>query len=454
MRPTISATSLALAFTCAASLTVSAAHAADDYDFFLVTSFNPSYQLAETLVTDINDSNIAVGSDTFGGFYWNESQGKIPLPWNGSKDINNLGWVNFGNFLYHPQTAQSINIPSPSASYPLRNLFDLNDQMDGVGSARHTGSGCEPFNCPYDCGSAFVFSQSLGSRHLNVPNLKALHAINNHNIAVGVIITNCDDNRGIVHDLETDQMINLSDLLPPIPAIGRPAQVWPVDVNDQGQVIGTAITGNEPERPFLWSLENPGNGFIWLPPIPNGQHGYMDVNAVNNRGEVVGEALDFATSDWKAFIWDPVNGTRTLASLVEEPAEFLLENAYSINDNGWIAGSGHFGPAWATQKGFVLKPHVQPNMPGDVNGDSVVNITDLLAVISQWGPCSGACAADVTGDQVVNIDDLLVVLNEWSCVRIKQCWGNAPHESAAIVDDIYEHWRPGMIVWSRTTTDR
>lgn len=55
--------------------------------------------------------------------------------------------------------------------------------------------------------------------------------------------------------------------------------------------------------------------------------------------------------------------------------------------------------------------------PGDVNGDGVRNVDDLLAVINDWGPCpAGACPGDVAplnGNGVVNVDDLLMVINNW-----------------------------------------
>lgn len=52
--------------------------------------------------------------------------------------------------------------------------------------------------------------------------------------------------------------------------------------------------------------------------------------------------------------------------------------------------------------------------PADIAGnDGVVNVSDLLAVINAWGPCSGACPADITGDGQVNVSDLLAVINNW-----------------------------------------
>lgn len=65
---------------------------------------------------------------------------------------------------------------------------------------------------------------------------------------------------------------------------------------------------------------------------------------------------------------------------------------------------------------------------GDVNGDGVVNVDDLLLVINHWGPCSvnasasaagvptvsTSCAADLNHDGVVNSIDLDIVTKNWT----------------------------------------
>ena len=64
--------------------------------------------------------------------------------------------------------------------------------------------------------------------------------------------------------------------------------------------------------------------------------------------------------------------------------------------------------------GFARTTHIATYVPlGDVDGDQNVNVTDLLAVIANWGPCSD-CLADLDGDGMVAIDDLLQVLADWN----------------------------------------
>ena len=50
--------------------------------------------------------------------------------------------------------------------------------------------------------------------------------------------------------------------------------------------------------------------------------------------------------------------------------------------------------------------------PGDVTGDLVVDVADLLALLASWGVC-GACPADLNGDGMVNTADLLELLANW-----------------------------------------
>jgi len=54
-------------------------------------------------------------------------------------------------------------------------------------------------------------------------------------------------------------------------------------------------------------------------------------------------------------------------------------------------------------------------IPGDLNGDGVVNGADLAILLGGWGVCpkGGACPADLNGDGSVNGADLGILLGNW-----------------------------------------
>jgi len=52
-----------------------------------------------------------------------------------------------------------------------------------------------------------------------------------------------------------------------------------------------------------------------------------------------------------------------------------------------------------------------PTCPGDINGDSFVNVTDLLQVIARWSQADPD--TDIDGSGIVDVADLLIVIASW-----------------------------------------
>lgn len=52
---------------------------------------------------------------------------------------------------------------------------------------------------------------------------------------------------------------------------------------------------------------------------------------------------------------------------------------------------------------------------GDLNGDDVVDVSDLLILLGQWSACADCadCQADLNDDCTVDVSDLLILLSNW-----------------------------------------
>lgn len=94
---------------------------------------------------------------------------------------------------------------------------------------------------------------------------------------------------------------------------------------------------------------------------------------------------------------------------------------YALTAFGEEAG----GPALAVAGDFTMiggQPanrvaFLRPAVPGDVDGDGLVNVSDLLLLLAGWGDCPdppAGCPADLDGDSEVGVVDLLIVLGNWS----------------------------------------
>jgi hypothetical protein len=123
---------------------------------------------------------------------------------------------------------------------------------------------------------------------------------------------------------------------------------------------------------------------------------------------------DNGTSSGSAYIYCFVNcvweETKILASdgasnddfgksvSISSDGSTVLVGAVYDNDNGIDSGSAYI---------FDIDGSDCP----DINGDGYVNVSDLLAVIDQWGLTFSP--ADLNFDGIVDVSDLLIVVGNW-----------------------------------------
>lgn len=149
---------------------------------------------------------------------------------------------------------------------------------------------------------------------------------------------------------------------------------------------------------------------------------------ISGNGTVVG--FDFLSGNRRAWIHPAGLGPCIdLASYINGnggsvPAGTILEVCQAISMDGKVIIGHGFAGAWIVQ--------IRPTLcVADINGDNAVGVSDLLSVISSWGPCPNCpappsvvlpavCGADIApagassiGDCSVNVADLLAVITSW-----------------------------------------
>lgn len=92
------------------------------------------------------------------------------------------------------------------------------------------------------------------------------------------------------------------------------------------------------------------------------------------------------------------------------PSTYISGSTFCGNSPNHVVGSYNNGGGNA-----YLPECPSPCDKGDLNCDGVVDITDLLLVLSHWGQCEDVsdCPADVDGNGIVDISDLMGVLSLW-----------------------------------------
>jgi len=189
------------------------------------------------------------------------------------------------------------------------------------------------------------------------------------------------------------------------------------DVNDAGDVVGSSFNYTvqflTTDQATLWrdggvvdlgvvpaaAGAGCGGGSFWTKSI---------ARAINNHGQVVGEAMCVTSGAPKAAFVRAGGVTYNLNDLVQPGTGLDLRSARDINDAGQIVG---YAINQSSQlRAFLLTPVA--TCDADLDGDDVVGVSDFLALLALWGPCSG-CAADLDGDGGVGVTDMLALLAAW-----------------------------------------
>jgi probable HAF family extracellular repeat protein len=185
-------------------------------------------------------------------------------------------------------------------------------------------------------------------------------------------------------------------------------------VNEDGSVVVGRSRSGAGHEAFRWTAPD---GMVGLGHLPGEDEDFdsvaLDVSA--HGSVIVGSST--SASGQSAFLWTPDLGMVSLQQhllALGTPGldGWTLTQALGVSADGrTIVGVG-INPQQKTEAWAALLPD-EPESAYDCTGDGLVNIDDLLMVISAWGPCASRCSADFDDDGAVDIDDLLLVINNW-----------------------------------------
>jgi probable HAF family extracellular repeat protein len=152
-------------------------------------------------------------------------------------------------------------------------------------------------------------------------------------------------------------------------------QSMALGINNLGQVVGYSRlgrnAGSDRCRAFRWD-ERHG-----MKPVGPVDVHYSVAKDINDAGQILGEAF-FVEGDFQAFIWDPGNGTQLLSEIVLFDPKWKIVSVNAINNLGQITGNALFDVdgdgVFDETHGFLLTPK------------NIVDIEKLIAMSSNLLP--------------------------------------------------------------------
>jgi len=175
---------------------------------------------------------------------------------------------------------------------------------------------------------------------------------------------------------------------------------WPANLNSVVAVAAMSSNGT------LASFSTFGNGLFISAPGEG-------IRTTDRSGSDGYDGGDTTTISGTSFASPYTAGVAALIRSVDSsltPQEVEDVMASTAVDYGPVGYDTTFGHGFVNA-GAALASLDNPTCEADINGDSIVGVTDLLVIIDQW--LTNDVDADINGDGIVNVNDLLMVVGNW-----------------------------------------
>ncbi|MBT6269012.1 MAG: hypothetical protein HOI88_01500 [Phycisphaerae bacterium] len=129
-------------------------------------------------------------------------------------------------------------------------------------------------------------------------------------------------------------------------------------------------------------------------------HAYVSARVDNGAWTTVwSNTLTIEDNSWQTVLYD-------LSEIVSEGSSLQIRWTMGETDGAWRYSG------WNIDDVQLLST-ANSAIQGDVNCDGLVNVTDVLDVVSNWGACVGVCNEDIVPDGTIGVGDLLTVIGNW-----------------------------------------
>jgi hypothetical protein len=108
---------------------------------------------------------------------------------------------------------------------------------------------------------------------------------------------------------------------------------------------------------------------------------------------------EITDSQWNTEILD-------ISSFADGQSGVQIRWTMGTTDSGWTYSGWNIDDVQILSSG-------NSGIAGDVNCDGIVDVTDVLSVVSEWGPCASHCPQDIVPDGMIDVLDLLNVIGNW-----------------------------------------